>query len=100
MITIKPKLLISQRFVMPLICIRKKSFQDLNFHRIIAGEGALVFFPFEASKPSAQSKKRRAYASHLYPNPHTVTMCLGFEGSSSIFIRRRRIFTSTIFSSP
>ena len=37
---------------------------------------------------------------HLYPYPHTVFTYTGFWGLSSILMRRRRMFTSTIFSSP
>ena len=40
------------------------------------------------------------YAFHRYPYPHTVMICWGLLGSSSIFMRRRRMFTSTIFTSP
>ena len=37
---------------------------------------------------------------HLYPYPQTVVRYLGLEGSSSIFMRRRRMLTSTILTSP
>ena len=48
-----------------------------------------------------QGRKRKGYhPSHIYPYPRTVTICVGSAGSSSILIRRRRIFTSTILSSP
>ena len=40
------------------------------------------------------------HAFQRYPYPHTVRMCWGLLGSSSIFMRRRRMFTSTIFTSP
>ena len=39
-------------------------------------------------------------ASHLYPKPHTVAMYRGLVASSSTLTRRRRMFTSTIFTSP
>lgn len=37
---------------------------------------------------------------HLYPYPHTVVIYTGFWASSSSLMRSRRMFTSTIFSSP
>ena len=40
------------------------------------------------------------YSSHRYPYPHTVRIWAGWLGSSSTFIRRRRMLTSTIFTSP
>ena len=48
--------------------------------------------PTEATAETCHSQR--------YPSPHTVTICTGLEGSSSTFMRSRRMFTSTIFSSP
>ena len=57
--------------------------------RIARTEGARHFRRSVCDQPS-----------HLYPYPHTVVICLGWAASSSIFRRRRRIFTSTTLMSP
>ena len=36
----------------------------------------------------------------LYPSPHTTLMYLGLAGSISIFSRRWRMWTATVFSEP
>ena len=44
--------------------------------------------------------KTMPYGFQRYPYPHTVRMWVGLLGSSSIFMRRRRMLTSTILTSP
>ncbi len=66
------------------------------------GFSKTLYAPFGA--PRRAGPRTMCFAAghspHLYPKPHTVVIYVGFCTLSSIFSRRRRMFTSTIFSSP